>query len=208
MSACKGDGPIWTGLVLAISLAIAVVSARPYAGGWNDGSRLATVECLVDYHTWAIDRSIFVQVPSRNDPQTPSSYSFDEPDLLSNGTGDKLLIHGHYYSDKSPVPALLLAGAYRAWQWCTGATARQRPDSFCYWMTLGSSGLAYVIAVYCIYQLGGPLRLKLPLRLAIVSSFALATVALAYVRHVNSHILLLGVSAALLLGLARFAESM
>ena len=38
-----------------------VLSARPYAGSWNDGSRLAAVESLVDYHTWAIDDSIFVR---------------------------------------------------------------------------------------------------------------------------------------------------
>ncbi len=167
---------------------------------------MATVECLVDYHTLAIDRSIFVQVPPIDNSQTPSPYPHNEPDLLLNGTGDKLLIHGHYYSDKSPVPALLMAGAYQAWQWCTGATARQRPDSFCYWMTLGSSGLAYVLAVYCMYQLGGTLRLRLPLRLALTASFALATVALPYVRHVNNHILLLAVAAALFLGLVKLAE--
>ena len=44
-------------------MAIALVSARDYAGGWNDGSRLATVESLVDYHTLAIDKSIYVDVP-------------------------------------------------------------------------------------------------------------------------------------------------
>jgi hypothetical protein len=193
-------------LVLSISAAIALISARPYAGSWNDGSRLATVECLVDYHTLAIDRSIFVQVPPPENWGTSSPYPLDEPDLLLHGTGDKLWIHGHYYSDKSPVPALLLAGVYQGWRWCTGATARQRPDSFCYWMTFVSAGLPYVIAVYCIYQLGGPLRLQLPLRLALTASFALATVALPYVRQVNNHILLLGVAAALFLVLARLAQ--
>src|SRR5207302_11450601 len=95
----KEGGLVWTTLVLAISVAIAAASARPYAGGWNDGSRLATVECLVDYHTLAIDHSIFVQVPPPDDAHTPSPYPLDEPDLRRNGTGDKLLIHGHYYSD-------------------------------------------------------------------------------------------------------------
>jgi hypothetical protein len=193
-------------LVLSAAAVIAFVSAQPYAGSWNDGSRLATVECLVDYHTLAIDRSIFVQVPPGDDPGRPSPYPFDEPQLLLHGTGDKLLIQDHYYSDKSPVPALLLAGVYQGWRWCTGATARQRPDSFCYWMTLACSGLPYVVAVYCMYQLGGPLRLKLPLRLALTTSFALSTVALPYVRQVNNHILLLGIAAALFLALARLAQ--
>ncbi|HLJ94484.1 MAG TPA: hypothetical protein VKU02_14955 [Gemmataceae bacterium] len=202
----NGDAAGWTLLVVGLSLAIAVSSARPYAGGWNDGSRLATVECLVDFHTLAIDRSIFVQVPPPEESQPP--YPLDEPELLRTGTLDKLWIHGQFYSDKSPVPAFLLAGAYEAWQWCTNATARQRPGSFCYWMTLASSGIAYVIAVTCMYHLGRALRLRLPLRLAVTASFALATVALPYVRHVNNHILLLAVAAALFLCLARLAEEM
>ena len=50
-------------LVILAAAAVAVVSARPYAGAWNDGSRLATVECLVDHGTLAIDDSLFVRVP-------------------------------------------------------------------------------------------------------------------------------------------------
>ncbi len=51
---------MWGWVVLAAAVVVAAVSAHPYAGGWNDGSRLATVESLVDRHTWAIDDSIFV----------------------------------------------------------------------------------------------------------------------------------------------------
>src|SRR6266496_4544538 len=77
----------------------AAVAARPYPGGWNDRSRLATVESLVDYHTLAIDHSVFTAE-----------------------CGDKLFIHGHFYSDKSPVPALILAVLYWLWQCVTGIT--------------------------------------------------------------------------------------
>jgi hypothetical protein len=181
---------------------LAVVSARPYAGGWNDGSRLATVECLVEYHTLAIDRSVFVRVGPCDDLSS-CPYPRDEPGLLQAGTGDKLFIHGHYYSDKSPVPALLLAGVYRAWQGLTGLSARTRPDLFAYVMTLASSGLAYVVAVWCVFALGGVLRLPLVLRLLLTASFALATVSLTYARHVNNHILLLGVASGVTLLLAR-----
>jgi hypothetical protein len=182
------DHPLVCVLVLAGAAAVAAVSARDYAGSWNDRSRLATVECLVDYHTLAIDGSVFAQ------------------DAPPQGTGDKLLIDGHYYSDKSPVPALLMAGLYRAWQWPTGLTARARPDRFCYFLTVGTSGLAYVAAVWCLFRLGRPLRLPPSLRLALAASFALATVALPYARHVNNHLLLLGVAAPLMLSLARLAE--
>ena len=195
------------GVVVVVALGIAVLGARPYAGGWNDGSRLATVETLVDRHTWIIDDSIFVRVPSSDAPAVVTPYDPDEPGLRKQGTLDKLFIDGHFYSDKSPVPALLMAGCYQLWQFATGWSARQHPDHFCRAMTLISSGLAYVIAAMCIYLLGRTLRLPLSSRLLLTASFALATVAAPYVQHVNNHILLLAVTAALVLGLAQFVEA-
>src|SRR3954447_10343608 len=75
--------------VLLAATVVALVSARPYAGAWNDGSRLATVESLVERGTLAIDESAFVAVP-----QTASPYG---PIEMSKGTLDKLLIDGHFY---------------------------------------------------------------------------------------------------------------
>jgi hypothetical protein len=198
----KWQDRLISAVVFLVALTIAAFSAHAYAGAWNDGSRLATVEALVEYHTLAIDQSVFVQVPDR----APRPYSVDEPGLLQSGTADKLFIDGHYYSDKSPVPALLMAAVYEGLQAITGLTARDRTDRFCWWMTLLSSGLAYAFGVWCIYQLGEPLRLGRSLRLWLAGSFALATVALPYVRHVNNHILLLGVVAGLMLAFARLAN--
>jgi len=39
--------------ILLACLGVAAISARPFAGGWNDGSRLAAVESIVDRHTLA-----------------------------------------------------------------------------------------------------------------------------------------------------------
>jgi hypothetical protein len=188
-------------LVVAGAAVLALVSARDYAGCWNDGSRLATVEALVDRDTFVIDHTSFVEVPRDRAPYPPS-----EPALRETGTLDKLWINGHYYSDKPPVPALLLAALYQLLQWTTGLTARGRPDLFCRVLTLASAGLPYVAAVGSVYGLGRPLRLGLRLRLLLTASFALATVALPYARHVNQHILLLGVAGPLVLGLAWLAE--
>jgi hypothetical protein len=190
-------------LVGGCAALLAVIRACPYAGGWNDGSRLATVEALVDAHTLAIDHSIFVEVPL---PPHPVPYPAGEPVLLHHGTLDKLFIGGHYYSDKSPVPAVLLAGFYQLWQWTTGWTARMHPDHFCRAMTLASSGLAYVLAVLGMFVLGGRLRLVVPLRLLLAASFGLATVALPYADHVNNHILLLGVTTWLTVGVHLLGE--
>ena len=194
-------------VVWAVAVAVALVSARDYAGGWNDGSRLATVECLVDYHTLAIDRSIYVAVPRIDlDPDRPFPYPPNDPDSLA-GTKDKVLVGGHYYSHKPPMPSVLLAAEYFVWQKITGLTARERCDDFCYWMTLGSSGVGYVAAVVSTFYLAGLLGLALTRRLELTASLAFATVALAYVRHVNDHILLLGVASCLFLVLAKLAQT-
>jgi len=190
-------------VVLAAAAFLALVSARPHAGSWQDGSRLAIAEALVDQHTFAIDHSIFVQVPAYPDGRGP--YPADEPALLKTGTCDKLFIRGHYYSDR-PVPAALMAGLYQVWRYAGGTTARQRPDRFCRAMTLATAGLAYVIAVWCVYRLGTTLRLGWPVCQALTASFALATVALTYTRYVNTHMMLLGVGAALFLGVTPRAD--
>jgi hypothetical protein len=191
----------WGWAVLATAAVIALCSAHDYAGGWNDGSRLAAAEALVDYHTWSIDRSVFVQ-PEAVTPAAPSPYTPGDYALSRYGTRDKLFINGLFYSDKSPVPSLWLAAVYAVLQFCTGWTARANADAFCYVLTLATSGLAYIVSVWSIYRLGRPLRLPHPWPLLLAGSFALATIALPYVRHVNNHILLLGIVAPLMVEMA------
>jgi hypothetical protein len=192
-------------VLLAAALFIAALCARDYAGSWNDGSRLATVEALVDHQTFAIDRSIFVQVPPGGCP-LPCPYRDPDHQLTRTGTCDKLWIHNHYYSDKSPVPALWLAGCYRLWQQATDVVARQQPAAFCKAMTLLSSGLAYVACLLCLYRLTRLLQLPLELRFAFAGSLGLGTTLLPYACHVNNHILLLAVAMALTLHVAALSQ--
>src|SRR5207244_7328425 len=104
------------------------------------------------------------------------TYTAAEPDLLARGTLDKLCVGGHYYSDKPQVHAVVMAGVYQVWKWFGGGSARLRPDRFCYAMTVASSGLAYVLAVWCLYRLGLRLQLSGRWSLCLAGSFALATV--------------------------------
>lgn len=196
----------WAGIgVVAIASLVAALSARNYAGGWNDGSRLATVEALVDQHTLAIERTIFVRTPETANT-APNPYAPGDEALRLDGTKDKLFIGGHYYSDKSPLPAVLLAGWYQLLKSTTGLTARENPRLFCYLMTLGSSGLAYVVSVWSVYQISKTIDLAIRGRLLLAASLGLATVALPYARHVNNHIALLAVVSMLMLTLHRAAN--
>lgn len=192
-------------LMVLGALLVALVSARPYAGGWNDGSRLATVECLVDYHTLAVDRSIFLH-PGLVGPTGPAPYPRDYTLLMKSGTQDKLLIQGQYYSDKSPVPALLMAGVYLAIQQTTGLTARAKPDWFCYLMTVFSSGIGYIVAVTSMHLLSRRHLGPGARALLLTASFAVGTVALTYARQVNNHVMLLGDVALLLVGFQALAD--
>ena len=87
---------IGTGIVMALSarkffLALAlvgVVTILPRVQGWNDASRMAMIQSLVDYHSLAIDHSTFAD------------------------TGDKVFVNGHFYSDKMALPALIGAIVY------------------------------------------------------------------------------------------------
>ena len=74
--------------VLAIAMLLAIFGARPYAGSWNDGSRLAAVESLLDRGTLAIDDSMFVN-PALS-PAGHNPYSPGDADLQARGTSDKL----------------------------------------------------------------------------------------------------------------------
>lgn len=187
----------WLAVIFGASL-IALVSARPYAGGWNDGDRLAQVESLIDHHSLQIDESIFLKRCRREESPYENGWG--------GGTYDKLWIAGHWYSDKPPVPALLMAAVYQLLQWLTELTAQFHPRAFCYWMTVLSSGLAYVVAVAGIFRLGGLLGLPLRLRLGVAVSFAVGTLALVYVRYFNNHIMLLAAAVWLVVFHVRLAQ--
>jgi hypothetical protein len=181
-------------IVLIGAILVAVLGARPYASSWNDGGRLATVEALVDQHSWAIDHSIFVEVPEQHDLDP---YGRDVPS--TGGTLDKMLINGHFFSHESPVVSLYMAGVYWVAQALTGLKAAQQPHAFVYVMTVTSTGLAYVIGVVCIWFMARRCGLPEHISFWVTASFALATLAPVYSRQVNSQMLALGATAAIFL---------
>jgi hypothetical protein len=67
---------------------LAVVTTHSTPGSWNAASRIATVQSLVESHSFAIDNTPFI------------------------GTGDKVIIGGRFYSDKPPISSVLGAAVY------------------------------------------------------------------------------------------------
>jgi hypothetical protein len=175
--------------VALVAAVLAAYGALPFALGWNDGSRLATVESLVDYRTISIDRSVFVH-PSLVSPGGGTPYG---PVPIPEGTADKIYVNGRYYSDKAPVPAVVMAITYAVAQRLTGLVARERVARFCYVMTLLSSGASYVATVVLLLAIAIRVLGGVGPALILTCSAALGTVALVYSRAVNIHIVLLAV---------------
>ncbi|HWO10092.1 MAG TPA: hypothetical protein VNN80_11450 [Polyangiaceae bacterium] len=129
----------------------------------NTGSRYATVESLVDYGTYYIDRSRYVR------------------------TIDKYSVGEHYISSKPPTLPTLGAGVYWVYQRLTGKTiARYEGDvvrtvSFC------TGGLCHVLFLIYFYRL---CRLLFRRRLAVMTAMAgacFAYLGVGYATHINNH---------------------
>ena len=91
-------------------------------GSWNDASRLATVQALVEQHSLAIDKTAFI------------------------ATGDKVFVNGHFYSDKPPFPSFLGAMVY-APLYAIGVRLTDGPSVACYLITLFTVKLAWLLGV-------------------------------------------------------------
>jgi hypothetical protein len=73
-------------LILLVLIALGATHCAPMT--WNDESRMATVQSVVESGSFVIDQTDFAR------------------------TGDKVFINGHFYSDKPPLPAVLGAAVY------------------------------------------------------------------------------------------------
>jgi hypothetical protein len=79
----------WFGVVLFVAFMLWwALLTKVQTHSWQEESRLATVQALVEQGTFIIDHTEF------------------------NRTGDKVFIHEHFYSDKTPLLSVAAAGAY------------------------------------------------------------------------------------------------
>jgi len=188
-----------TACALALAaFVIAALGAKPYATAWNDGSRLASVEALVERGTFRIDGTAFLE-------GAPGAYEPDNP-LLAKGTLDKLRIGDHWYSDKPPLVSVPLAGAYRALMWFGAPAPSEAPGAFAWVVCVLLSGTGFAVAVGCAWVLGARAGLEPNWRAVWLGAFALATVLPAYTRSANNHIAQLGAVAAVCVLLCRIAD--
>jgi hypothetical protein len=129
----------------------------------NTGSRYATVESLVDYGTYAIERSRY-----RN-------------------TVDKVKIGDHFYSSKPPILPTYAAGVYWVYKQLTGHTIADYEGEVVWLGSLTSGWLSHVVLLVYMYRLS---RLLFRRRLAVIGTVAAAGftyLGAAYATTLNNH---------------------
>jgi hypothetical protein len=79
----------WFGVILFVAFMLLwALLTKVHTHSWQEESRMATVQALVEQGTFIIDHTEF------------------------NRTGDKVFINEHFYSDKTPLLSMATAGAY------------------------------------------------------------------------------------------------
>ncbi|MGA2190987.1 MAG: hypothetical protein ABSH33_20915, partial [Steroidobacteraceae bacterium] len=117
--------PAWRlTLVLALT-AIGATHCAPMT--WNDESRMASIQSLVETKSFVIDRTDFVS------------------------TGDKVFIGGHFYSDKPPMPALLGALVYGPLH-LLGLRLREGTTVAYFLVTLLTVGVAWLFGTLAFFH--------------------------------------------------------
>lgn len=165
-------------------LALWALLTHSHINSWNDASRLASVEALVEHGTWAIDNT-----------------------TLAAHTGDFIVINGNTYSDKPPVLSLLAAGVYAVLHrvfhlslvplecdphasacYCFALLCPQQPDWAYYWITLTLVGLPSALLLALFYRSTAVQGLSHLPALILTGVLGLGTLVWPYSLVFNNHI--------------------
>ena len=157
-------------------------STHSHVGSFNDRSRMAAIESLVQRGTWVIDESPFSR------------------------TVDRIYVDGHFYSDKPPVLTFIASGVYAVLNkgfhlsldagWCDldagpchcRAFCDDSPDWVYYLLTLTLVGLPSALMLALFYHVPGLFGLDNPAALLLTAALGLATQVFPYSTVFNSHI--------------------
>ena len=174
----------WFGIVLFLAFFLLwALLTKVHTHSWQEESRMATVQALVEQGTFIIDHTEF------------------------NRTGDKVFINEHFYSDKTPLLSVAAAGAYAILHNAFGLTLDPTicvPDedvSACrvftptgtrftafYWLTLifigGSASLLVVLFWRAMLNAGASGTLATALAVALGLASPIAPYSIVFAGHV------------------------
>ena len=151
-------------IIFFTALALCALVTKTHVVGWNDGSRVATVDALTADHTFQIDGSPYAV-----------------------GLGDQIRYRGRTYSDKPPLVAVAGAGVAEVLA-PFGITLRRTPGTAIYLVTLLTVGVAFALG--CCYAYAFQLLLGYERRVAaaVAALTGVATLALPYATVLVNHV--------------------
>jgi len=186
--------------VAVFFLALCSLLTHSHINSFNDASRMASVEALVEHGTWAIDNT-----------------------TMAGHTGDIIKLNGHTYSDKPPVLSFMAAGLYAILHrvfglqlipkecdprasacYCFAVLCPQRPDWAYYWLTLTLIGIPSAFLLALFYRLTASMAQSNTLALILTAVLGLGTTILPYSLVINDNI---PTAACLMLGLYALLRS-
>jgi hypothetical protein len=174
----------WSGVILFVCFMLLwALLTKVHTHSWQEESRMATVQTLVEQGTFIIDYTEF------------------------NRTGDKVYINEHFYSDKTPLLSVAAAGAYSILHNTFGLTLDPTiciPDedpAACraftptgarftafYWLTLifigGSASLLVALFWWAMLQAGASGTLATALAVALGLASPIAPYSIVFAGHV------------------------
>ena len=174
----------WFGLVLFVGFMLFWgLMAKVQTHSWQEESRMATVQALVEQGSFMIDHTEF------------------------NRTGDKVFVNGHFYSDKTPLLSVIAAGAYSILRnafglildpticvpdedgaACRAFTPTGTRFTAFYWLTLlfigGSASLLVVLFWQAMLQAGASGTLATALAVALGLASPIAPYSIVFAGHV------------------------
>jgi len=157
-------------LIFIVSFLVLAIFTKTGAASANDQSRMAAIQSIVEFRTFAIDQSQFV------------------------GTLDKVRINEHFYSDKLALSYLIGVPIYFI-LYHLGITFSEWPHLSYYLITLLTIGLSINTMFVYFFRLIERYGLNTKQKFFYVTSLALGTLVLPFSTVFNSH----GLSAAFIL---------
>jgi hypothetical protein len=148
--------------LLLLLVFIALGTTHRASQSWNDDSRMATIQSLVESGTLVIDHSDYV------------------------GTGDKVFINGHFYSEKPPMPALIGAAVYFP-LYQLGIQLHMGTNLAYYLITLLTVGVCWIVGALAFYDCLRFTGLDSERRLLATLALALGSLYFTWATTFNNH---------------------
>lgn len=148
---------------LLLFLIIFAILTKSSMGPWNDRSRMATIDSLVERGTFVIDNSDYVW------------------------TGDKIYVNGHFYSDKPPVLSFLAAGPYFLMK-SLGVTFQNNEGLVYYLLTFIFVGIPAAITVHFFNKSLELIGIKKRVRSKLTIALGVGTLLLPWTTTFNNHV--------------------